>query len=396
MPRSAKGPPRFIILVAVLLFIAQVFIFVRRIPAVLSGDGDFHALYRAAETVRRGNAHELSDRDAAQASQNGPARPANAEVRLNPPAYEALLFVPFTFLQYRTAYVAFLGVNLALISLVIWMIWPYLERLPGVWRWFPPALFFCFLSTTLAVVRGADSIILLTLVLASAVAFYRRDEWSSGIFLGLGLFNFQLVLPIALLFLCWRRWRIVAGFIIAGAGTVVTSVMLTGCVWSGSYWHNVRSCIAQFPIPAGEMGYEVNGTTLPTLRCLLSSIAGSHITPHTVLIVTVIGSILLLLWTATRPPSYALAVLVAVLVSQYERIQDGVLLIIPIALVLDARIAPTSRMQEWSRNIAGLLFAAPTMIYLIGWRYCILVPLILALLIPLRSTTWGYDLPPAS
>jgi Glycosyltransferase family 87 len=396
MPHSAKGPPRFIILVAVLLFIAQVFIFVRRIPAVLSGDGDFHALYRAAETVRRGNAHELSDRDADQASQKGPASPANAEVRLNPPAYEALLFVPFTFLEYRTAYLAFLGVNLALISLVIWMIWPYLERLPGVWRWFPPALFLCFLSTTLAIVQGADSIILLTLVLASAVAFYRRDEWSSGILLGLGLFNFQLVLPIAFLFLCWRRWRIVVGFIIAGAGTVVASAILAGCERFEVHRHTFLACIAQFPIPTGQTGYEVNTGALPNLRCLLSSIASSHISPHAVLILTAISSILLLLWTATRPPSYALAVLVAVLVSQYERIQDGVLLIIPIALVLDARIAPTLRTQEWSRNIAGLLFAAPTMIYLIGWRYCILVPLILALLIPLRSTTWGYDLPPAS
>jgi glycosyl transferase family 87 len=396
MLRSAKALQRFIILVAVLLLIAQVFIFVRRIPAVLSGDGDFRSLYRAAEMVRRGNAHELSDWNADQASQNGAVSPANAEPRLNPPAYEALLLVPLTFLEYRAAYLAFLAINLALVSLGIWMIWPYLERLPGAWRWFPPALFFCFLSTTLAVVQGADSIILLTLVLASAVAFYRRDEWSSGIFLGLGLFNFQLVLPIALLFLCWRRWRIVAGFIIAGAGTVVTSVMLTGCAWFGSYSQNVRSCIAEFAIPAAEMGYKVNSTTLPTLRCLLSSIAGSHITPHRVLILTAICSILLLLWTATRPPSYALAVLVAVLVSQYERIQDGVLLIIPIALVLDARIAPTLRTQEWSRNIAGLLFAAPTMIYLIGWNYCVLVPLMLALLVPLRSTTWVYDLPPAS
>src|ERR1700691_1003823 len=396
MPRTAEGLRRFIILVAILLFIVQIFIFVRQIPIALSRDGDFQALYRAANMVRKGNARELYDRITNQASQNGVASPENAEPRLDRPAYEALLFVPFTFVEYRTAYLAFLVINLALISLASRMIWPYFERLPSVWRWFPPALFFCFLSTTLAIVQGADSIILLTLVLASAVAFYRRDEWSSGILLGLGLFNFQLVLPIAFLFLCWRRWRIVAGFVIVGAGTVVASVMLTGCVWSGSYWHNVRSCIAQFPIPAGEMGYEVNGTTLPTLRCLLSSIAGSHITPHTVLIVTVIGSILLLLWTATRLPSYALAVLVAVLVSQYERIQDGGLLIIPIALVLDARIAPTLRTQEWSRNIAGLLFAAPTMIYSIGWRYCILVPLILALLIPLRSTTWGYDLPPAS
>lgn len=396
MPRTAEGLRRFIILVAILLFIVQIFVFVRQIPIALSGDGDFRALYRAANMVRKGNARELYDRNTNQASQNGVASPESAEPRLDRPAYEALLFVPFTFVEYRTAYVAFLAINLALISLASRMIRPYIERLPGVWRWFPPALFFCFLSTTLAIVQGADSIILLTLVLASAVAFYRRAEWASGIFLGLGLFNFQLVLPIALLFLCWRRWRIVAGFIIAGAGTVATSVVLTGCAWFGSYWHNVRSCIAQFAIPAGEMGYEVNGTTLPTLRCLLGSIAGSHISPQAVLILTAISSILLLLWTATRPPSYALAVLVAVLVSQYERIQDGVLLIIPIALVLDARIAPTLRTQEWSRNIAGLLFAAPTMIYLIGWRYCILVPLILALLIPLRSTTWGYDLPPAS
>jgi hypothetical protein len=396
MPRTAEGLRRFIILVAILLFAVQIFVFVRQIPIALSRDGDFRALYRAASMVRKGNARELYDRNTNQASQNVVASPENAEPRLDRPAYEALLFVPFTFVEYRTAYFAFLAINLALISLASRMIWPYLERLPGVWRWFPPTLFLCFLSTTLAMVQGADSIMLLTLVLASAVAFYRRDEWSSGILLGLGLFNFQLVLPIAFLFLCWRRWRIVAGFVIVGAGTVVASAILAGCERFEVHRHNFLACIAQFPIPTGQMGNEVNTGTLPNLRCLLSSIAGSHISPHAVLILTAVSSILLLLWTATRPPSYALAVLVAVLVSQYERIQDGVLLIIPIALVLDARIAPTLRTQEWSRNIAGLLFAAPTMIYLIGWRYCILVPLILALLIPLRSTTWGYDLPPAS
>jgi|HubBroStandDraft_4_1064222.scaffolds.fasta_scaffold138401_2 hypothetical protein len=396
MPRNAKGLQRFIILVAVLLFIVQIFVFVRQIPIAISGDGDFRALYRAANTIRKGNARELYDRNTNQASENGAASAANAEPRLDRPAYEAFLFVPFTFLEYGTAYLAFLVTNLALVSLGIWMIWPYLERLPGVWRWFPPALFLCFLSTTLSIVQGADSIVLLTLILASAVAFYRRDEWSSGIFLGLGLFNFQLVLPIAFLFVCWRRWRIVAGFIIAGAGITMASMILTGCAWFGVHSHNFLSCFAQFSIPATQMEYEVNTATLPTLRCLLTSLAGSQISPHAVLIVTVIGSILLLLWTATRPPSYALAVLVAVLVSQYERIQDGVLLIIPIALALDARIAPTLRTQEWSRNIAGLLFAAPTMIYLLGWQYCILVPLMLALLIPLRSTTWGYDLPAAS
>jgi Glycosyltransferase family 87 len=396
MPRSAKGLQRIIILVAILLLIVQVLVFVIQIPTVVGGEEDFRALYSAANLVRKGNTRGLYDQNTNQVSQNGVASPEKVEPPLDRLAYEALLFLPLTFLKYRIAYLAFLVINLALISVAIRMIWPYLERLPDVWKWFPPALFLCFLSTTLAIVQGADSIILLTLIMASAVSFYRREEWSSGIFLGLGLFNFQLVLPIALLFLCWRRWRIVAGFIIAGAGAILLSVILTGCARSGVYPHNFLFCNAQLSIPAGQAGYEVNTATVPNLRCLVSSIASSHISPHAVLTLTAIGSILILLWAATRPPSYALAVLVAVLVSQYERVQDGILLIIPIALVLDARMAPTLRTQEWSRNIAGLLFVAPTMIYLIGWRYCVLVPLMLALLIPLRSTTWGYDLPAAA
>ena len=393
---SAKVVQRVIILAAILLFIAQVAVFVRRIPSALSGDGDFPALYRAANMVRKGDTTELYDQNTNQAPQNGVQSLEKVEPLMDHLLYEALIFMPFTLLKYRVAYLVFLAINLALISLAIRLIWPYLERLPGVWKWFPIALFFCFLSTTLTLVYGADSIILLTLVLASAVAFYRRDEWSSGIFLGLGLFNFQLVVPIALLFLCWRRWRIVAGFIIAGAGGLLVSMRLAGGTLFGVYPDNFLSRDGQFSVPAGRMGYEATTASLPNLRCLLSSIAGSHISPHAILILTVIGSILILLWTATRPPSYALAVLVSVLVSQYEPIQDGILLIIPIALVLDARIAPTLRTQELSRDIAGLLFAAPTMIYLIGWPYYVLVPLMLALLIPLRSTTWGYDLPAAS
>jgi hypothetical protein len=66
-----------------------------------------------------------------------------------------------------------------------------------------------------------------------------------------------------------------------------------------------------------------------------------------------------------------------------------VLLILPIAMVMDSRIGAVSGNQVFARNIVGVLFVAPTMFFLFGWNYCLLALLILALLIPLRSTSSG-------
>jgi hypothetical protein len=89
-----------------------------------------------------------------------------------------------------------------------------------------------------------------------------------------------------------------------------------------------------------------------------------------------------------------LAVLVAALISARGTITDAVLLAIPIVMVLDARLAVTTGTSRiWSRNIACMLFIAPSICFLAGWSYCLLTLLMLALLMPLRFTSSDSVLP---
>src|SRR4029077_12419790 len=53
------------------------------------------------------------------------------------PAYQALLFLPFSLLPYRNAYLAFLAVNLVLLALAFWLIRPLMKNLARIWRGLP-------------------------------------------------------------------------------------------------------------------------------------------------------------------------------------------------------------------------------------------------------------------
>src|SRR6185437_15949690 len=128
------------------------------------------------------------------------------------PAYQALLFVPFSLLPYRTSYLAFLAVNLVLLAIAFWILRPHMSHLMRVWRFLPVFLFLVFYPISLAIMQGQDSILLLLLLAAALAALEGGQELRAGVLVGLGLFKMQVVIPIALLFLLWRRWRLFAGF----------------------------------------------------------------------------------------------------------------------------------------------------------------------------------------
>src|SRR5438477_1180371 len=85
--------------------------------ALLHGHADFRQLYAAAYMVRTGHAAELYDARAQQQFQNvlvGNDEPALPFIRT---AYQALVFVPFLLLQFSSAYLAFLTVNLVQLAM---------------------------------------------------------------------------------------------------------------------------------------------------------------------------------------------------------------------------------------------------------------------------------------
>src|SRR5262249_46875651 len=123
------------------------------------------------------------------------------------PAYEALFFVPFSFLRFRGVYFAFLAVNLLLLTSCLRTLRPKLETLARIWKPLPAAVLFTFLPVAAALLQEQDSILLLSLLTLAYVALGGSKEFRAGLLVGLGLFRLQLVIPIAAAFLLWRRWR---------------------------------------------------------------------------------------------------------------------------------------------------------------------------------------------
>jgi len=204
MPLTAKRLRLTVVVVSSALFLIEI---IALSPAVLedvNGHAVFRRLYTAGYMVRAGQAHNLYDYETNRRFQNELVSRDDVKGRFDSPAYEALLFVPLSLLSYRLAYFAFFATNLTLLGLSIRTLRPFLDKLEKVWWWLPAAVFLCFFPVALALIQGQDSIVLLTLMLASAVSFYRGHDLTAGVFLSLTLFNFQFALPIALLFLLWR------------------------------------------------------------------------------------------------------------------------------------------------------------------------------------------------
>ena len=89
-----------------------------------------------------------------------------------------------------------------------------IQSIPA-WLSFLAAL--AFFPISYALMQGQDSIMLLALYCLAYVALRRGRDLQAGIWLGLGLFKFHLVLPFVLILFLRRRWRAVLGVGISGA-----------------------------------------------------------------------------------------------------------------------------------------------------------------------------------
>jgi Glycosyltransferase family 87 len=389
MTLPAKHLKGVVISLASFLLIIQIALVALNITPALNGKTDFLVSYTASQTIRSGNGRALYGVGGEQIL---PEKLTNTQVTAVPfdrLAYEALLYVPLSLFSYQNAYWIFMAVNLALIALCIRMLQPYLPKLEQLWYWLPCATFLCFLPLGLALAAGHNGILLLALLLASAVSFYQEHDFRAGVFLGLTLFRPEFSILIALLFLVWRRWRIVGGFVAASAVCLAISAAITGLAGFESYLRNAFTWSTEFVPFAISLNGTAHSTVMPNLWCLTTMLGHQFLSSSSLHAITAVLALALLVWTATRPPNFALAILVVLLVSYHGSIYDTVILILPVAMVMDSRIGAVSGNQLLARNIVVVLFVAFAVLFLLGWNYCLLALLILALLAPLRSTSSG-------
>jgi hypothetical protein len=327
----ALGVPAYLIGVHLWTWILTASVF-------LQGAADFRSFYAAGWAIRLGQASELYDLDFQQRLQDLHVGSVGIMLPFTHPPFEALLFEPLSLLDYRHAYLLFLLLNIGALSLTFWLIRPWMRNLSRIYWWLPLALFLAFLPVAAALLQGQDSLLLLTLLAGAAVALDRNCEGTAGLLVGLGLFRFQLTLPIALLFLLWRRWRFLAGFTAAGIVLAGLSVWLMGASVL-SYPRTLLNLSLRFQSPLNQAKYAapVPVAMMPNLRGLIVGMTHtSGFWLHALLLV--ISSALL--WLAARVKtegrdSLLLAIAVSVPISYHLLIHDLSVLLLPLVVALD-------------------------------------------------------------
>jgi hypothetical protein len=377
----------FLVGILPILFIIHFLAWMALLPGALRGHADFRQLYAAGYMVRTGHAHDLYNYQAQKDFQTRLVTANELTLPFIRPAYQALLFAPFSVLKYRTAYLAFLGFNLFLLGICYRLLRPSMTNLAQAWVWLPLALVLSFLPMCVALMQGQDSILLTTLLTAAVVMLDRERDFAAGILVGLGLFKFQIVLPIALLFFAWRRWRLLAGFALSAGAVLALSLWIVGFPETSRFVHSVLSVGTG---SGSALGFPLRITLMANLRGFIFGIASGRLSAFWTQALTIILSASVLIWVAVSTPrklpgpdAMILAITSAAIVSYYLFIHDLSVLLIPAVITLNRFVRAEGAGDIFGCLVAGtsaLLLLAPTSVFLIPNHFYLLALLICAFL----------------
>jgi len=377
-----------------IVFCMQFLAWLTFLPKALRGHADFRQLYVAGYMVRTGHRTQLYDYAAQTYFQNTLVSNDERALPFIRPAYQALMFVPFSLLPYRTAYLGFLLLNVLLLALAFLILQPRLRGLSRVWPGLPPALFLGFYPVALALMQGQDSILLLALLAAALVSLERNRDLTAGALAGVGLFKFQIVVPIVLLFLLWRRWRFVKGFMFSAILVGLLSFITSGWAETVVFVHSLLSVGAGLPAVPGEINFPLRINIMANLRGLIYGLASLRAPQRWLQVTTLLLSSLVVISVRARGrqqrggDALVLAITAGVVVSYYLFIHDLSILLIPIVLTLDRFISRNGTGEPFGRAaaaISALLFVAPMCIFVIPAHFYLVSVLICAFLFVLMK-----------
>ena len=358
------------------------------VPVVLPKGGyDFRQIYAAAYMVRTGHAHKLYDYDTQKQIQDETVSPQPIALPYVSPSYEALAVAPLSWFHFRTAYFLFLAVNMAALGFCFVLLQPWMHFLRNIYPWLPAALFLGFLPIGATLIEGQDSILLTTCVVGAWVLLNEESPLFAGIVLGIALFKFSIVLPIALLFVFWRQWQFSLGFAASGATFAGISIWLTGIAQTKLYVETLFSIAGLRPATNGLSIYPVSWQMMANVHGFVFTLASQWLPKHVVEFTTILISVLVMAWTMIcgwrfRQASklLLLAIPCSVLISHHAYSHDLSVLLLPMIILLEDFLPREPLPRNRDRMIAGsaaLLFVAPVMeSYSRNHFYFVLIPVV--------------------
>jgi hypothetical protein len=197
-----------------------------------------------------------------------------------------------------------------------------------------------------------------------------------------GLFKFQIVLPIAFLFLLWRRWRFFAGFSGAALITAIASLMVAGGSQTMKFVHSLLSVGGGMTAGATAIQFPLRVSIMANLRGLVQSLGDAALTPTGIKVLVVVLSAALFLWLGVNfrrqadADLFMLAIVASILVSYYLFIHDLSVLLIPVTVTLDRTASRFSLLS----SSAALVWIMPTLVFLAPGHFSVFAIIIMIFL----------------
>jgi hypothetical protein len=357
--------------------------------SVRKGYSDFTIYYCAGTMVRQGLGRQLYD----EATQFKVQRDFSPEVAIrlgalpyNHPPFEAVLFAPFTYLPYPSAFALWDLANLAMLVSLPFLLRPHLRHLQNYpWPlWVLASL--GFFPIFVALLQGQDAILLLFLYTLAFVCLKKNYDVFAGGWLALGLFKPHLILPFILLLLVQGRKKILYGFLPAATVMGLVSIAIVG-----------REALAQYPryvlhLEDTMARGAIVPSNMPNLRGIVYLLLrGSPVVG--VVGLTLALSLGILFFAAWKHHDilskdlfdlkFCLAMVVTGLVSYHFLSYDLSMLMLPLLLLANDLLGE-GRLRAWPgwliMGTAGTLFFSPGLILLMRNNHLALVGWVVLLL----------------
>ncbi len=334
-----------------------------------NGYQDFTIFYTAGKMVRSGQASRMYDPEAQyriekEFAPNVLIRQAALPYIHTP--FEALLFVPFTFLSYVPAYALWTGLNVALIFINVFLLRRHFAELKEI---SPISLVLAaagFFPIAIGLIQGQDTILVLLSLVLSMILLDEGRDGLAGVALGLGLFKFHFVAPLALI-IAMRRPRLLAGFVPIALSLGCLSISIMGLRGVVNYVHYVLN------LERTGAGGAIMASDMPNLRGLIDTAIGLRMGTVGSTAITLLCSIAVF-WVAQAGVRrenesvlnmFTLATVAAILIS-YHALPYDLVLLFPTALVLLAKAISEKRPLSRADAVMLVLFFL-TPLYVLLW-----------------------------
>jgi len=329
-----------------------------RFSALLEGS-DFPDFYCAARMVAEGHGRQLYDAPLQRQYQQRYAGRVGT-LYIHPP-FEAAIYLTLAWLPLKSAYLLWFLINLGFLAAAVRIL---VDEVHASWDWrISLVASLTFVPALLCLQQGQDSLLLLLLITLLFRSLRRQRAFTAGCWLALGLFKFQIVLPMALvLFLAHARK---AG-IRLGQGFIAVALALSGFSALISGW-SVFSVYPRFLAHLPEQPFAgINPEAMANFRGLIYVLFRGESKWSTAVVLALSLCALLRAITVWRRASYlpnqtagiavrdlafANTVIFALLASYHLNPHDLSLLLLPVALLAMRLLGKAA---GWSASDWGL------------------------------------------